>query len=168
MRNDKFDPSYCTNRCLCASPILLTLRANQPSTEPSVLSSLGTRHPVLPTKPPRPPFRAAKVSPKALRMITEIRKAAPILALRDPPTKVILVDLHTPGDSGDDDGGRGTAVLHGDGSRRRQGSSRSGDPALPAGTEDILAKRQLAADVGIAFGDGPELRYRSLYSNCSN
>ncbi|CAN0080147.1 unnamed protein product [Ectocarpus fasciculatus] len=101
---------------------------------------------------------APEFSPKALRMTTEIRKAAPILALRGGPTKVILVDLHTPGDSGDDDGGRGTAVLHGDGSRRRQGSSRSGDPALPAGTEDILARRQLAADVGITFGDGPELR----------
>lgn len=98
-------------------------------------------------------------------MIKEIRKAAPILALRDPPTKVILVDLQNAGGGGGDDGSRGTAVLHEDESRRRQGSSRSGDPALPAGTEDILAKRQLAADVGVTFGDGPDLRYRSLYSN---
>lgn len=100
-------------------------------------------------------------------MITEIRKAAPTLALRDPPTKVILVDLQTPGGGGGggDDGSRGTAVLDKDRSRGRQGSSRSGDPGLPAGTEDVLAKRQLAAEIGVTFGDGPELRYRSLYSN---
>ncbi|CBJ33005.1 protein disulfide isomerase [Ectocarpus siliculosus] len=95
---------------------------------------------------------------RARRLIKEIRKAAPILALRDPPTKVILVDFQNASGGGGDDGSRGTAVLHEDGSRRRQGSSRSGDPALPAGTEDILAKRQLAADIGVTFGEGPELR----------
>ncbi|CAN0275570.1 unnamed protein product [Ectocarpus sp. 12 AP-2014] len=101
---------------------------------------------------------APEPSPKARRMIKEIRKAAPILALRDPPTKVILVDLQNADGGGGDNGSRGTAVLYEDGSRRRQGSSRSGDPALPPGTEDILAKRQLAADAGVTFGDGPELR----------
>ncbi|CAM9280574.1 unnamed protein product [Ectocarpus sp. 4 AP-2014] len=101
---------------------------------------------------------APQPSPKARRLIKEIRKAAPILALRDPPTKVILVDLQNASGGGGDDGSRGSAVLDEDGSRRRQGSSRSGDPALPAGTEYILAKRQLTADVGVTFGDGPELR----------
>ncbi|CAN0388617.1 unnamed protein product, partial [Ectocarpus sp. 8 AP-2014] len=101
---------------------------------------------------------APEPSPKARRLTKEIRKAAPILGLRDPPTKVILVDFQNASGGGGDDGSRSAAVLHGDGSRRRQGSSRSGDPALSAGTEDILAKRQLAADVGVTFGDGPELR----------
>ncbi|CAM9290664.1 unnamed protein product [Ectocarpus sp. 6 AP-2014] len=101
---------------------------------------------------------APEPSPKARRLIKEIRKAAPILALRNPPTKVILVDFQNASGGGGDDGSRGTAALLEDGSRRRQGSSRSGNPALPAGTEDIVAKRQLAADVGVTFGDGPELR----------
>lgn len=85
-------------------------------------------------------------TPKARRMVVELRKAAPLLARSDSPTRAVRVDMRSPPDR------RSNRVVGGSGRRHR-------DPAASSGLGITSMKGALMADIGAPLGDSPELRY---------
>ncbi len=81
-------------------------------------------------------------------MISELRKAGPRLAGRDPPTSVVYVDLRSPGSA------RGRSGRFEEQRKRKHGS----DGHAPAGPEVGVAKEQLVAETGLPLRDKPDLR----------
>lgn len=87
-------------------------------------------------------------TPKARRMMVELRKAAPLLAGSNTPTRAVRVDLQPHGSSSN-------RVVGGSGGRN---PGRHRGPAASSSIGVTSIKGKLAADIGVPLGDGPELR----------